>query len=69
MDWQEAAVAAIVGTAVVSLYRRLRSIFAAPKHGGGASCHGCGDGCGPEENGRPAEPARNVSPDLTGTIH
>ena len=69
MDWQEAAVAAIVGTAVVSLYRHLRSIFAAPKHGGGASCHGCGDECASEESGRSATPARGASPDLTGTIH
>ena len=68
MDWQEAAVAAIVGTAVVSLYRHLRGIFSTPgKAGGGASCHGCGD-CGPEESGRSAAPARNTAPDLTGTI-
>lgn len=69
MDWQEAAVAVIVGTAVVSLYRHLRGIFAPPKRGGGASCHGCGDECASEERGRPAGPARNVPPDLTGTIH
>ena len=70
MDWQEAAVAAIVGTAVVSLYRHLRGIFASPKRGGGASsCHGCGDECASEESGRPAAPARNTAPDLTGTIH
>lgn len=70
MDWQEAAVAAIVGTAVVSLYRHLRGIFAPPKRGGGASsCHGCGDECASEEGGRPAAPARNTAPDLTGTIH
>ena len=69
MDWQEAAVAAIVGTAVVSLYRHLRGIFAAPKRGGGASCHGCGDECASEGSGQPAGPARSVPPDLTGTIH
>lgn len=64
MDWQEAAVAVIVGTAAVSLYRHLRGLFAAPKPGGGASCHGCGD-CADEEGGRPAAPARDVS----GTVH
>ena len=46
MDWQEAAVAVVVGSAVAALYRHLRGIFAAPKRGGGASCHGCGD-CAP----------------------
>ena len=64
MDWQEAAVAVIVGTAVVSLYRHLRGLFAAPKTGGGASCHGCGD-CAEEEAGRPPAPGRDVS----GTVH
>ncbi len=68
MDWQEAAVAFIVGTAVLSLYRHLRGIFAPPKRGGGASCHGCGDECASEDSGQPAGP-RNVPPDLTGTIH
>ena len=59
MDWQEAAVAAIVGTAVVSLYRHLRGIFAGPKRSGGASCHGCDD-CGDAETGeRPS--AQGVS--------
>ena len=43
MEWQEAAVAVIVGSAVVSLYRHLRGIFAMPRNGGGASCHGCDD--------------------------
>ena len=69
MDWQEAAVAVIVGTAVVSLYRHLRSIFAAPKRGGGASCHGCGDECASEESGRAAAPGRTASPGPAGTIH
>ena len=70
MDWQEAAVAAIVGTAVVSLYRHLRGIFASPKRGGGASsCHGCGDECASEESGRPDAPPRSVSAGPTGTIH
>ena len=69
MEWQEAAVAVIVGTAVVSLYRHLRGIFASPKSGAGASsCHGCGD-CEADESGQPAVPARNVAPDVTGTIH
>ena len=52
MDWQEAAVATIVAYAVLSLYRHLRGIFAMPKSGGGAACHGCDD-CGSEEAGRP----------------
>ena len=69
MNWQEVAVAAIVGTAVVSLYRHLHGIFATPKRGGGTSCHGCGDECASEERGRPAAPARAVSADPTGTIH
>ena len=70
MDWQEAAVALIVGTAVVSLYRHLRGIFAAPKRGGGASsCHGCGDECASEGSGQPAGLARNLPPGPTGTIH
>ena len=70
MDWQEAAVAVIVGTAVVSLYRHLRGIFATPTGGGGASsCHGCGDECASEAGGRPAPPARPMSADPTGTIH
>ncbi len=70
MDWQEAAVAVIVGTAVVSLYRHLHGIFAAPKRGGGAaSCHGCGDECASEGSGRPTAPGRNAVPDPTVTIH
>ena len=69
MDWQEAAVAVIVGTAVVSLYRHLRGIFAAPRRGGAASCHGCGDECASEESGRAGAPPRKVAPDLTGTVH
>ena len=70
MGWQEAAVAAIVGTAVVSLYRHLRGIFATPKRGGGtSSCHACGDGCSSGESGQPAAPTRAVSADPTGAIH
>lgn len=70
MGWQEAAVAAIVGTAVVSLYRHLRGIFATPKRGGGtSSCHGCGDECASEESGRPTAATRAVSADPTGAIH
>ena len=69
MDWQEAAVAAIVGTAVVSLYRHLRGIFATPRQaGGGASCHGCGD-CEPEESGLGSAQGSRVSEDPTGTVH
>ena len=62
MDWQEAAVAAIVGTAVVSLYRHLHGIFATPKRSGaGAACHGCDD-CGDAGAGdRPSSP---VAPEL-----
>ncbi len=67
MDWQEAAVAAIVGTAVVSLYRHLRGIFATPKRsGGGATCHGCGD-CGSEGGDTPAVSGRDSA--STWTIH
>ena len=69
MDWQEAAVAVIVGTAVVSLYRHMRRIFATPKSGSGASCHGCGDECASEESTQPAAQARNAAQNLTGTIH
>ena len=68
MDWQEAAVAAIVGSAVVSLYRHLHGIFAMPKSGGGASCHGCDD-CASEEGGRSPASGRDVAPTSTGTIH
>ncbi len=60
MEWQEAAVAVIVGTAVVSLYRHLRGIFASPKSGGGASsCHGCDD-CASEEQGQPIAVSRGA---------
>ena len=68
MDWQEAAVAAIVGAAVVSLYRHLSGIFATPKSGGGASCHGCDD-CASEEGNQPAASGRGVAPTMPGTIH
>ena len=69
MDWQEAAVAAIVGTAVVSLYRHLRGIFAAPRSSGETSCHGCGDDCASEAGGQPAGPAPGSTPTWTGTAH
>ena len=60
MEWQEAAVVVIVGTAVVSLYRHMRGIFASPKSGAGASsCHGCDD-CGAEEQGQPIAVSRGA---------
>ena len=70
MDWQEAAVAAIVGTAVVSLYRHLRGIFAAPRSSAKASCHGCDD-CESESEagGQPAGAAHRAPPTWTGTVH
>ena len=69
MDWQEAAVATIVGYAVLSLYRHMRGIFAMPKSGGGgAACHGCDD-CGSEEAGGPAASTGGVAPHPTATIH
>lgn len=47
MTWQDLAVAAIVGWAVVSLYRHLRGMLSVPPAakagGGGAACHGCDD--------------------------
>ena len=62
MTWQDLAVAAIVGWAVVSLYRHLRGMLSAPpvkaKAGGSAAaCHGCDD-CGEEETAspRPVDP-------------
>ena len=62
MTWQDLAVAAIVGWAVVTLYRHLRGmLFVSPAKttakDGGASCHGCDD-CADEESAspRPVEP-------------
>ena len=62
MTWQDLAVAAIVGWAVVTLYRHLRGmLFVSPAKttakAGGASCHGCDD-CAEEETAapRPVEP-------------
>lgn len=55
MTWQDLAVAAIVGWAVVSLYRHLRGMLGAPPvkaEAGGAACHGCDD-CGEEETAPP----------------
>ena len=66
MDWQEAAVAVIVGSAVAALYRHLRGIFAAPGSGGGASCHGCGD-CAPEDGGQPPAAGRGPARTAAGT--
>ena len=53
MTWQDLAVAAIVGWAVVTLYRHLRGMLFVPAakttaKAGGASCHGCDD-CAEEE--------------------
>ena len=67
MDWQELAVAVIVGCAVVSLYRHLHGIFAMPKRGGRAACHGCDD-CAPEERVEPAAAEGSAAPDLAATI-
>ena len=61
MTWQDLAVAAIVGWAVVTLYRHLRGmLFVPPVKSGtttGAGCHGCDD-CAEEETAapRPVEP-------------
>ena len=41
MTWQEPVVAIIVGLAVVSLYRHLRSMLRMSKPSSDASCHGC----------------------------
>ncbi len=65
MDWQEAAVAAIVGTAVVSLYRHLRGIFAAPRSRAKTSCHGCDDDCASEAGGQPAGSQHGSTPTWT----
>ena len=46
VTWQDLAVAAIVGWAVVSLYRHLRGMLTVPPakaQAGGAACHGCDD--------------------------
>ena len=53
MTWQDLAVFAIVGGAVVRLYRHLRGMLSVPPakaqaDGAGASCHGCDD-CGDEK--------------------
>ena len=60
MTWQDLAVAAIVGWAVVSLYRHLRGMLTVPPakaQAGGAACHGCDD-CAEEETAspRPVQP-------------
>jgi hypothetical protein len=44
VTWQELVVAVIVGAAVVSLYRHLRSLLAGAEPSGQSSCHGC-DSC------------------------
>ena len=53
MTWQDLAVFAIVGWAVVRLYRHLRGMLYVPAAktkatAGDASCHGCDD-CAEEE--------------------
>lgn len=57
VTWQDLAVAAIVGWAVVSLYRHLRGMLSVPPAkakagGGGAACHSCDD-CAEEETAPP----------------
>ena len=55
VTWQDLAVAAIVGWAVVTLYRHLRGMLfvpAAKTKAGGASCHSCDD-CGDEKTAAP----------------
>jgi len=47
MSWQEPIVALVVGLAVVSLYRHVRSMIGSVGSGEGQSCHGCDD-CGDE---------------------
>ena len=64
MDWQELAVTAIVGFAVVSLYRHLRGMFSMPKSGAGAACHGCDD-CDDAEDADRTGPPGNVTPTVT----
>ena len=57
MTWQDLAVFAIVGWAVVRLYRHLRGMLTVPpvkaKAAGDASCHGCDD-CGDEKTPSPS---------------
>jgi len=43
MTWQEPIVALIVGLAVVSLYRHVRSMLGLSKAESHESCHGCDD--------------------------
>jgi hypothetical protein len=47
MTWQEPIVALIVGLAVVSFYRHVRSMIGSTRSGDQQSCHGCDD-CGDE---------------------
>lgn len=47
MTWQEPIVALVVGLAVVSLYRHVRSLIGSARPGEQQSCHGCDD-CGDE---------------------
>ena len=43
MTWQEPVVALVVGLAMVSLYRHVRSLIGMTKPGEPQSCHGCED--------------------------
>ena len=43
MTWQEPIVALVVGLAVVSLYRHVRSMIGSVGPGERQSCHGCDD--------------------------
>ena len=57
VTWQDLAVFAIVGWAVVRLYRHLRGMLYVPAAktkatAGDASCHGCDD-CGDEKTAAP----------------
>ena len=47
MTWQEPIVALVVGLAVVSFYRHVRSMIGIAKPGEQQSCHSCDD-CGDE---------------------
>ena len=52
MIWQEVIVAIIIGWAVVSLYRHLRSLVGSAAPDAQASCHGCDD-CAAETDAVP----------------
>ena len=55
VTWQDVAVFAIVGWAVVRLYRHMRGMLTVPPAkaaDSGAACHGCDD-CGDEKAAPP----------------